>query len=97
MPNFKRCKIMKVSNMYSSRGNKVANQFIINDGNKTVFQSYKTIVAVEQNGKITLDHNALEYSATTLKYLKSFLNTDDSKKQLYAKIENGYYTTADLN
>ena len=88
---------MKISNMYSNNGNQVPNQFIIDNGNKTLFQSYKTIVAVKENGKVTLDSNALEYSNTTLKYLKQFLNTSDSKKQLQAKIENGFYQVEDLN
>ena len=88
---------MKVSNMYSNNGNQVPNQFIIDKGNKTLFQSYKTVVAIKENGKVTLDSNALEYSATTLKYLKQFLNTSDSKKQLQAKIENGFYQVEDLN
>ena len=88
---------MIVQNMTSQNGNKVPNQFIIDNGNKTLFQSYKTIVAVKENGKVTLDSNALEYSNTTLKYLKQFLNTSDSKKQLQAKIENGFYQVEDLN
>ena len=88
---------MKVSNMYSNNGNQVPNQFVIDSGNKTIFQSYKTIVAVKENGKVTLDSNALEYSNTTLKYLKQFLNTNESKKSLYAKIESGFYSTSDLN
>ena len=83
--------------MYSNNGNQVPNQFIIDNGNKTLFQSYKTIVAVKENGKVTLDSNALEYSNTTLKYLKQFLNTSDSKKQLQARIENGFYQVEDLN
>ena len=88
---------MKISNMTSSNGNKVPNQFIIENGNKTVFKSYNTIVAVKENGKVVLDSNALEYSNTTLKYLKQFLNTNDSKKSLYEKIESGFYATLDLN
>ena len=88
---------MKVSNMISNNGNKVPNQFTIENGNKTVFQSYNTIIAIKENGKVILDSNALEYSATTLKYLKQFLNTNESKKSLYEKIENGFYTTSDLN
>ena len=88
---------MIVQNMTSQNGNKVPNQFIIDNGNKTLFQSYKTIVAVKENGKVTLDSNALEYSNTTLKYLKQFLNTSDSKKQLQAKIENDFYQVEDLN
>ena len=88
---------MKISNMYSSNGNKVPNQFIIENGSKTVFQSYNTIVAIKENDNVVLDSNALEYSNTTLKYLKQFLNTDESKKSLYEKIESGSYTTSDLN
>ena len=88
---------MKVTNMYSSKGNQVPNQFIIHNGNKTVFQSYETIVAVKENGKVILDKNALDYSATTTKYLKQFLNTKDSKKQLQGKVKNGYYSISDLN
>ena len=88
---------MKVLNMTSNNGNKVPNKFIIESDNKTVFQSYNTIIAVKENDKVVLDINALEYSATTLKYLKQFLNTSESKKSLYEKIESGFYTTSDLN
>ena len=88
---------MKVSNMFSSNGKQVPNQFIIDNGNKTLFQSYSTIIAIKENGKVILDSNALEYSNTTLKYLKQFLNTNESKKSLYAKIESGFYNTSDLN
>lgn len=88
---------MKVTNMYSSNGNQIPNQFIIHNGNKTAFQSYETIVAVKENGKVILDKNALDYSATTTKYLKQFLNTKDSKKQLQDKVKNGYYSISDLN
>ena len=83
--------------MCSNNGNKVSNQFIIDSGNKTIFQSYQTIVAIKENDKVTLDSNALEYSNTTLKYLKHFLNTNESKKSLYAKIESGFYQVEDLN
>ena len=89
---------MKVSNMYSSNGNKVANQFVITlPENVTVFQSYNTVIAQNRNGEIVLDSKALEYSATTTKYLKQFLNTSDSKKQIQSKIKNGFYQVEDLN
>ena len=89
---------MKVENMLSHNGNTIPNQFIIHlPENVTVFQSYKTVIAHNRNGVIVLDKNALEYSATTLKYLKQFLNTNESKKSLYEKIESGFYTTSDLN
>ena len=89
---------MKVENMLSHNGNTIPNQFIIHlPENVTVFQSYNTVIAHNRNGVIVLDKNALEYSGTTLKYLKQFLNTNESKKSLCAKIESGFYTTSDLN
>ena len=89
---------MKVENMLSHNGNKVANQFIVHlPENVTVFQSYNTVIAQNRDGKIVLDSKALDYSATTTKYLKQFLNTTESKKQLQDKIKNGFYQVEDLN
>ena len=89
---------MIVQNMTSSNGNKVANQFVITlPENVTVFQSYNTVIAQNRNGKIVLDSKALDYSATTTKYLKQFLGTTESKKQLQDKIKNGFYQVEDLN
>ena len=89
---------MIVQNMIGQNGNKVANQFIVTlPENVTVFQSYGTVIAQNRNGVIVLDSKALDYSATTLKYLKQFLNTNESKKQLQDKIANGFYQVADLN
>jgi len=40
---------MKVSNMTSNKGNKIANQFIIyDDNNNKYFQSYKSVIAKKQ-------------------------------------------------
>ena len=84
--------------MTSQNGNKVPNQFIVKlPENVTIFQSYKTVIAQNRNGTIVLDSKVLDYSATTTKYLKQFLNTGDSKKQLQAKIKNGFYQVEDLN
>ena len=89
---------MIIQNMTSQNGNKIANQFIITlPENVTMFQSYNTVIAQNRNGEIVLDSKALEYSTTTTKYLKQFLNTSDSKKQLQAKIKNGFYQVEDLN
>jgi hypothetical protein len=53
---------MKVSNLTSKRGNKVANQFYIEDGVNSYFQSYETIIAMRDGrGKITIDSNAWNY------------------------------------
>ena len=65
---------MKVENMVSSRGNYAPNQFIIiDDKGRKFFQSYETIIAIKDKGKITLDINSLDYSSTTSKYLYMFL------------------------
>ena len=77
---------MKVENMLSYNGNKVANQFIVHlPENVTFFQSYNTVIAQNRNGKIVLDSKALDYSATTTKYLKQFLNTTESKNSYKIK------------
>jgi len=89
---------MIVQNMISRNGNKVANQFIVTlPENVTVFKSYNTVIAQNRNGEIVLDSKALDYSATTTKYLKQFLGTNESKKQLQDKIKNGFYHVEDLN
>ena len=69
-----------VSNMINDNGNAAANQFIINEGNKVVFQSYNTRIACKQNGRIYIVPNAvekrgetLESSVTTRKHLYIFL------------------------
>lgn len=65
---------MRVENMVSNRGNYVPNQFIITDDDgREIFQSYETIIAIKDNGKIILDNDALDYSRTTSKYLYLFL------------------------
>ena len=85
---------MKVSNMKSSRGNAVANQFIITDGSRRIFQSYSSVIAVVENGKVTLDINYWDYSATTGKYRNQFLGEGIADTR--AKIKSGEYALADL-
>ncbi len=99
---------MKVQNMTSSNGNKVANQFIISEeghgfnGNfikKEVFQSYATVIATRtiwiDRTDTTLDENYWDYSITTGKYRNQFLG--ETKKETERKIKDGIYTLADLN
>lgn len=56
-------------------GKEVANQFIINDGNKLVFQSYESMIIEydKTNNSITFGKD-WNYSATTSKYRNEFLN-----------------------
>ena len=87
---------MRVKNMVSPRsGREVANQFIIEHEGKTYFQSYSTIIAVEEGGQLTLDKNYWNYSVTTSKYRNEFTgrNTAETKKA----IESGEIKLADLN
>lgn len=93
---------MKVSNMTSSKGNKVANQFIITDEvdhdththERLVFQSYSTVIAIKCDGKIILDNN-WDYSKTTGKYRNQFLS--ETKKETERKIKDGTYHITNLN
>jgi len=81
---------MRVSNF-----NNVKNQFIIEDGAKTIFQSYNTIIAIKENDKIILDCNKWDYSRTTAKHRNKFtgLTTKETQKQ----IDNGTIKLQNLN
>ena len=100
---------MKVENMTSSRGNKIANQFIIRDeenemsGNAVeYFQSYNTIIvkrdkfrAGVEKRQVWLDREKWDYSVTTGKYRNQFLG--ETKKETEKKIKSGEYILTDLN
>lgn len=85
----------KIKNMISSNGNIIANQFLIYEDNKTIFQSYGTIIAVRENGQILLDAEKWDYSKTTGKYRNQFLN--ETKKETEKKIAAGIYKLTNLN
>ena len=88
---------MQVKNMKSHNGNKVANQFIISDGMKEYFQSYKSIIALKdwEKGIIFLDSYYWDYSVTTGKYRNIFLN--ETIKETRQKIKSGVYQLTNLN
>ena len=86
---------MKVTNMLSTRGNKVPNQFIINNNGEEYFQSYKSIIAKKSNGKIYLDNYFWDYSVTTGKYRNDFLGEGIAETR--KKIASGEYILTDLN
>ena len=49
---------MKTENMISTNGNKVANQFIINDDNgNTFFQSYRSVIVKLNGDEVELDQH----------------------------------------
>ena len=77
---------MRVSNMTSNKGNKIANQFVID----------KSIIAFCSNdGKITLDEYYWDYSTTTGKYRNQFLNEGIAETR--KKIKAGTYVLTNLN
>ena len=83
---------IKVSNMQSSRGNDIPNQFIITAKDGVYFQSYNSIIAFESNnGKTYLDNYCWDYSKTTGKYRNIFLN--ETKKDTENKIKCEYILT----
>lgn len=86
---------MLVSNLTSPRtGNAVANQFVVYFGNGQVFQSYTTIVAAKIEGVVYLTPD-WEYSKTTMKYVKEFLNTTATAKTIRERIAEGQYKLAE--
>ena len=88
--------MIKVKNMTSSNGNKVANQFILYDKDGRYFQSYDTIISFYGNdGSIYLDRDSWDYSVTTGKYRNIFLGMN--KKETENAIKNGRITLTNLN
>ena len=87
---------MKTQNMTSTNGNKVANQFIINDDNgNTFFQSYSSVIVKLNGDDVELDQKYWNYSNTTGKYRNIFLN--ETIKDTRKKIKSGEYKLVDLN
>jgi hypothetical protein len=100
-------KNIEVRNMTSNSGNKIANQFLIFEKNKTYFQSYSSLIICEEYKKVkidgirctkrvvTLDPKFWDYSVTTGKYRNKFLN--ETKKETEAKLKSGEYKLKNLN
>lgn len=100
---------MKVKNMTSSSGNKVANQFVITDDENEMsgnaveyFQSYDSIIVKRdkfrtgvRGRQVWLDCNKWDYSKTTGKYRNLFLG--ETTAETKAKIKSGEYILTDLN
>lgn len=68
---------MKVRQLKRPRGTVVVNQFIIDEERKTWFQSYDSVIIEidREYQKITVGRD-WNYSMTTTKYLKQFLNEE---------------------
>ena len=91
---------MKVKNMKSDKGNSVPNQFIIYSDEGVFFQSYNSIICKrtynpEGFNKVFLDSYYWDYSTTTAKYRREFLN--EGIEATRKKIDSGEYILTDLN
>jgi hypothetical protein len=88
---------IKVRNMISNAGNSVPNQFIITTPEGRYFQSYYSTIAFKPFGddKIELDEDTWDYSNTTSKYRRMFLN--EGIDETRAKIESKEYKLTNLN
>ena len=90
---------MKVRNITSNNGNKIANQFEIidNENNTIYFQSYKSIIVKHDMNlnQVYLDSHYWDYSTTTSKYRNIFLGmtTAEVKK----RIKEGSIKLTNLN
>lgn len=68
---------MKVRQLKRPRGTVVVNQFIIDEGRKTWFQSYDSIIIeIDRECQKIIVGCDWDYSMTTKKYLKQFLNEE---------------------
>lgn len=89
---------MKVSNLTSDKGNKVANQFEIEHNGVRYFQSYNVIVAKIENRVVTLDSVYWDYSKTTKKYLVKFLwPIVNNFQQVRKYVQDGVFAIDCLN
>jgi len=91
---------MKVENITSNNGNKIANQFVITDDKQNeYFQSYNSMIVKKDyesdQVKIYLDKKYWNYSNTTGKYRNIFLG--ETITETKKKIKLGEYILTDLN
>ena len=96
--NSEKIYIARVDNFKSFRSGKaVANQFKITlENGDRIFQSYDSVIAlITKQGDVLLDQRCWNYSNTTSRYRKQFLNetTIETKR----KIDNKTYLLTDLN
>lgn len=88
-----------VTNMQSSKGTTIANQFEVSTPEGIMFQSYDSNIVLKRltdtGVEIVLDEKFWDYSRTTGKYRNLFLG--ESKKETEAKIKSGVYKLENLN
>lgn len=91
---------MKISNLVNERGNRVANQFVIENENSIAFQSYNSMVCEVRPASIGFEKVVVfgkdwDYSRTTIKHLGNFLKQNNLEylagaKNIREALERGY-------
>lgn len=91
---------MKISNLVNERGNRVANQFVIENENSIAFQSYNSMVCEIRPAsmgfeKVVVFGKDWDYSRTTTKHLGNFLKQNNLEflagaKNIREALERGY-------
>lgn len=66
---------MRVENMKNLKGNTVKNQFILRQDRRIIFQSYDSTICTwdKDTEKLILNGDIWDYSNTTRKFFKQFL------------------------
>ena len=85
--------IPSVSNMYSSSNRPVANQYLIETNEFSLFQSYRSPIAMIKDGAVFIFKD-WDYSITTGKYRNIFLG--ETKKETLSKLKSREYIAVDF-
>ena len=82
--------------MTTRGGNPAPNQFLLYTPDGTYFQSYNSLIVFrDHNNKIQLDEDTWNYSNTTSRYRRIFLN--EGVNETRSKISSGEYELTKLN
>ena len=84
---------MKVENLINNNGNRAANQFVITHKGATYFQSYESVIAKYENGKLTITP-LWDCSVTTRKhfyiFIRDYAYLNPTREVVLRNIANGY-------
>lgn len=81
---------MNITQMINNQGNAVKNQFIVTTDQGQYFKSYNSLIAFKPRcGDTPVLTSAWNYSATTTKHLKTFLDCSLTTKQIESRIKAG--------
>ena len=85
--------VVRVENIRGNSGREIPNQFIIYGQGWTLFQSYRSPIAMVYYG-VTYIFKDYDYSRTTGKYRNDFLN--EGLAETRAKLKSGEYIAVDF-